>query len=79
MKEPADAEKFRKFADSHRKSVHDKMLARVRRRYGDPNWAPTGVLSGGGLWFAAQADEQTRKLYSRVRASLSREARSQKE
>jgi hypothetical protein len=38
MKEAADAEKFRKFADSHRKSVHDKMLARVRRRYGDPNW-----------------------------------------
>jgi hypothetical protein len=69
MKEAADTEKFRKFADAHRKSVHDKMLARVRRRYGDPNWAPTGVLSGGGLWFAAQVDEQTRKLYSRVRAS----------
>jgi len=63
MKEAADSEKFRTFADAHRKTVDDKMLARVRRRRGDPNWTSTGMPSGGGLWFAAQVDEQTRKLY----------------
>jgi hypothetical protein len=66
MKEIADTEKFRTFAEAHRKRVHHKMLARVRRRCGDPHWAPTGVLSGGGLWFATRVDEQSRKLYSRL-------------
>ena len=47
MKEAADSEKFRTFADAHRKTMYDKMLARVRRRRGDPNWTPTGMLSGG--------------------------------
>ena len=61
MKEAADSEKFRTFADAHRKMGYDKMLARVRRHRGDPNWTSTGMLSGGGLWFAAQVDEQTRK------------------
>jgi len=53
MKEAADSEKFRTFAHAHRKMGYDRMLARVRRRRGDPNWTPTGMLSGGGLWFAA--------------------------
>jgi hypothetical protein len=53
MKEVADTEKFRNFAEAHRRRIHQKMLARVRRQYGDPQWAPTGVLSGGGLWFDA--------------------------
>jgi hypothetical protein len=65
MKAAADAEKFRKFANTHRKRVYEKMLARLRRRCGDPDWAPTGMLSGGGLWFGAQVDEQMRKLYRR--------------
>jgi hypothetical protein len=66
MKEAADIEKFRTFAEAHRKRVRQKMLDRVRRRCGDPHWAPTGVLSGGGLWFAARVDEQLKKLYCRV-------------
>jgi hypothetical protein len=65
MKAVADAEKFRDFAEGHRKSIYQKMLARVRRQYGDPQWAPTGVLSGGGLWFDALVDEQLTKLYFR--------------
>jgi hypothetical protein len=65
MKEAADTEKFRKFADAHRKRVYDKMLARTRRRCGDPNWAPTGMLSGGGMWFDIHVERQTRKLYPR--------------
>ena len=66
MKEIADAEKFRNFAEAHRKSVHQKILKRVRRQRGDPQWSPTGVLSGGGLWFHARVDEQLRKLYCRL-------------
>jgi hypothetical protein len=58
-KETADTEKFRKFADAHRKRVYDKMLARVRRRY--PNWSPSGMLSGGGWAFGALVNEQTKK------------------
>jgi hypothetical protein len=58
--------KFRKFADAHRKRLYNKMLARARRRCGDPNWAPTGMLSGGGLWLNIQAERQARKLYRRI-------------
>jgi hypothetical protein len=66
MKEVADTEKFRNFAEAHRRRIYQKMLARVRRQCGDPQWAPTGVLSGGGLWFGAQVDEQLTKLYCRL-------------
>jgi hypothetical protein len=66
MKKAADAEKFRSFAEAHRGRIHEKMLARDRRRRADPHWAPTGVLSGGGLWFGARVDEQLTKLYSRL-------------
>jgi hypothetical protein len=58
MKVAADAEKFRTFAEAHRKDIYQKMLARMRRRCGDLHWAPTGMLSAGGLWFAARVDEQ---------------------
>jgi hypothetical protein len=66
MKEAADAEKFRKFADAHRKRVYAKTLARARRRSGDLNWTPTGMLSGGGMLFGGQVDRQLRKLYARI-------------
>jgi hypothetical protein len=69
MKEAADVEKFKYFAGTHRRLIYQKMLTRVRRQCGDPHWAPTGVLSGGGLWFHARVDEQLRKLYCR-RATL---------
>jgi hypothetical protein len=63
MKEAADAEKFINFAEAHRGRIYEKMLARVRRRCGDPHWVPTGMLSGGGMWFGARVDEQLTKLY----------------
>jgi hypothetical protein len=66
MKQAADAENFRNFAEAHRSRIYQKMLARVRRQCGDPQWVPTGVLSGGGLWFATRVDEQLTKLYSRL-------------
>jgi hypothetical protein len=64
MKEAADTEKFIKFADAHRERVYNKMLARARRRCGDPNWDPTGML--GGMWFNSQVERQARKLYRRI-------------
>jgi hypothetical protein len=66
MKEVADTEKFRNFAQAHRRRIDQKMLDWVRRQYGDPQWAPTGVLSGGGLWFDALVDQQLTKLYCRL-------------
>jgi hypothetical protein len=57
MMHAADSEKFRKFAKAHRGRIYEKMLARVRRQRGDPQWAPSGVLSGGGLLFDALVDE----------------------
>jgi hypothetical protein len=66
LKEAVDAEKFRNFVETHRNRIHKKMLARVRRQRGDPQWSPTGVLSGGGLWFDALVDEQLTKLYCRL-------------
>jgi hypothetical protein len=66
MKEAADTERFRKFADAHHKRVYDKMLARTRRQCVDPNWAPTGMLSGGGMWLNIQVERQTRKVHRRI-------------
>jgi hypothetical protein len=66
MKEAADTEKFSKFADAHRKRLYNKMLAPARRRCGDPNWAPTGMLSGGGMRLNIQVERQARKLYRRI-------------
>ena len=77
MKGAADAEKFRKFTDVYRKKVYHRMVDRERRRTGDPNWAPTGVLSGGGLGFGAEVDGKMRKLYRRISASSGWEARPQ--
>jgi hypothetical protein len=66
MKEAANLDKFRAFAEANRTRVFAKMLGRVRRRCGDPNWTPTGVLSGGGLCFAGHVDRQLRTLYRRT-------------
>jgi hypothetical protein len=68
MKELADAEKFRSFVEANRKRVYAKMLRRVQRRYGGSNWAPSGVLSGGALCFAANVDRELRALYRRTTA-----------
>jgi hypothetical protein len=66
MKEAADAEKFRAFVEANRKRVYAKMLRRIRGRCGEPNWAPSGVLSGGGMWFSAEVDRQIGTLYRRI-------------
>jgi hypothetical protein len=35
-----------------RKRVEAKLLARIRRQRHEPEWRPTGVLSGGGWAFS---------------------------
>jgi hypothetical protein len=37
-----------------RAAVEQRLLGRERRRGGNPDWAPTGVLSGGGYLFHAR-------------------------
>ena len=63
MKKAADAEKFRKFADAHQEGVYHKMLAKVQRQCGDPNWAPTSMLSA--MWFGAQVNRELSTLFRR--------------
>jgi hypothetical protein len=45
-----------------RKRIEDKLLNRIRRMRGDPNWIPTGFLSGAGFAFYAR----TRSVMARV-------------
>jgi hypothetical protein len=40
-----------------RKRVEAKQLARVRRQRHEPEWKPTGMLSGGGLAFSLHTRE----------------------
>lgn len=49
-----------------RHRVEGKLLARIRRRTGSPNWKPTGVLSSGGWAFHAVLAKQMRRLKSRL-------------
>jgi hypothetical protein len=48
-----------------RKQVEAKLLARIRRQRHEPEWKPTGMLSGGGLAFSLH----TRKLMRRIQNS----------
>jgi hypothetical protein len=45
-----------------RERIEAKLLARIRRLRGDPEWMPTGFLSGGGFAF----NVRTRKVMSRI-------------
>src|ERR1700682_3365957 len=46
-----------------------KLLLRVRRRSNNPNWEPTGMLSGGGLAFHVALAKQIQKLRGRLARS----------
>ncbi len=56
--------KFAKFSEVFRKRVRDKMLARVRRRCGDPDWVPKRMMAGMG--FEYEVSREVRKLWERV-------------
>jgi hypothetical protein len=54
-----------------RRRIEAKVLARARRKRGDPNWWPSGYLSGGGLSFGLVVRKVLKRIY-RMRQSLDR-------
>jgi len=46
--------------------AEQKLLLRMRRRFNDPQWKPTGVLSGGGWAFHAVLVKHMHKLIGRL-------------
>jgi hypothetical protein len=67
-----DAERQAEFeaffnASPLRKRVEAKLLARVRRQLHEPNWKPSGMLSGGGLAFSLHTKKLMRRLYNSFR------------
>ncbi len=56
--------RFAKFSEALRKRVQGKMLARVRRRIGDPNWKPAGMMAG--MAFEYEVSREVRKLWERI-------------
>ncbi len=55
---------FAKFSEALRKRVQQKMLARTRRRIGDPKWKPAGMISG--MAFEYEVSRELRKVYERI-------------
>ena len=49
MKQVTDAMAFEEFADRHRQSVWEEVLAPVREARGEPNWRPTRLMEGLAL------------------------------
>jgi hypothetical protein len=67
LKEDSErARKFKEFSEPLKQRVREKVLARMRREMGDPNWNPTGVLSGGGYIFSLMVEQRLHKLYERL-------------
>src|SRR5947208_2179031 len=59
--------KFEKWMQSPlRYRVEQKLLLRIRRRLNNPNWQPTGFLSGGGWAFHVVLVKQIQKLRARL-------------
>ncbi len=56
--------RFVNFSEVFRSRVQEKMLARFRRRTGDPNWKPAGMMAG--MAFESEVNREVRKLYERV-------------
>ncbi len=46
-----------------RRRMHEKLLAHQRRVRCDPDWRPTGVLSGGGMAFWYYVNSRMKRLY----------------
>jgi hypothetical protein len=67
IKQVADAAAFEAFADRHRQSVWEEVLAPVRQTRGEPNWYPTGFMEG--LAFQAQVSRILREQFQMVRAT----------
>ena len=48
-----------------REIVESRLLAKMRRKLGDPQWKPSGLLSGGGLAFNIGVRKVMKRLYGR--------------
>jgi hypothetical protein len=46
-----------------RKRLEEKLLARIRRLRGEPDWRPTGFLSGSGFAFYTRTRKIMRKIW----------------
>jgi hypothetical protein len=46
-----------------RQRVSDKLLNRIRRRLKNPEWRPSGVLSGGGYAFYVAVNNRLRRIW----------------
>ncbi len=46
-----------------RQRVSDKLLNRIRRRLNNPEWRPTGMLSGGGYAFFVAVNNRMRRIW----------------
>ena len=46
-----------------RQRVSDKLLNRIRRRLKNPEWRPTGMLSGGGYAFYVAVNNRMRRIW----------------
>lgn len=46
-----------------RQRVSDKLLNRIRHRLKNPEWRPSGVLSGGGYAFYVAVNNRLRRIW----------------
>lgn len=60
------AQDFERFVETSplRKQIEDEILARERLARHDPDWKPTGMLSGGGWAFYLEVRSRLRRYYS---------------
>jgi hypothetical protein len=67
MKQVTDAMASEEFADRHRQTVWEEVLAPVREARGEPNWRPTRLMEG--LAFQAQVSKILRQRFEATRTS----------
>jgi hypothetical protein len=58
------AREFSKFADPLRQRVRDEVLAEMRRERDNPDWVPTGILSGGRYLYEIRVQKELCRLYN---------------
>jgi hypothetical protein len=64
MKAAYDKNRFEEFMRSPLKQVvEQKLLARMRRRGGNPEWRPSGFLTGGGYLFYLRVRKVMKRVY----------------
>src|SRR5689334_18690224 len=62
-----------------RRQVEERLLTRIRRLQGDPQWTPTGFLSGGGFAFSMRVRRTMRRIWRMERRRARSEGNSRYE